>query len=521
MSKSSRRPSREARKKAPGNRLNREERIAAKHKRSENLAKIREKVKATGSSIEPRTQACNRKSASTTLEEQQSFYEDTFAAQIQAWRPMLPVIIKHFSKIKDPREIGKIKHSLPALLLLGLFMFIFRLPSRRALNSELTEPVIHSILHELFPEIDSIPHADTLSRILSRVDIIEIEEALVNMVRTLIRKKKFRRLLVQGCIPIAIDGTQKIVRNGQLQEDGWLMRTVITKEGEKQQQYVYVLEANVTFLNGLTIPLLTEYCYLDAEDESNSNIKQDCEINGFNRLSNRLKKYFPLLKVMILLDSLYACESVISFLKKKRWEFVIKLPSKLKQLYELLATNRGNGTSIPGQPYYRERKQVFHWVNNADYKGNGLHLVGCLDSWESIDDETQDIIKKHSEHTWISSIKLSINNIHEICNLAGRKRFLIEDSFNTEKNRGYQYQHVFSYNWNAMQGFHYLMRLAHAINAISEFTKGLKKYITNFGWAKTLTTIFDAAKHNWLWECQKTCVNGQNKIPSFRGYLLS
>ena len=51
----------------------------------------------------------------------------------------------------------------------------------------------------------------------------------------------------------------------------------------------------------------------------------------------------------------------------------------------------------------------------------------------------------------------------------------MEDSFNTEKNRGYHYKHAFSYDWNAMQGFHYLMRLAHVINAISEFTKNVKK----------------------------------------------
>ena len=49
-----------------------------------------------------------------------------------------------------------------------------------------------------------------------------------------------------------------------------------------------------------------------------------------------------------------------------------------------------------------------------------------------------------------------------------------------------------------MQGFHSLMRLAHAINAISEFTKKLKKYIRELGLSKTLTTIFDAAKHNWV-----------------------
>ena len=77
--------------------------------------------------------------------------------------------------------------------------------------------------------------------------------------------------------------------------------------------------------------------------------------------------------------------------------------------------------------------------------------------------KTGEIEIHYSEHTWISSIPLFINNVHELCNLGARKKELIEDSFNTEKNRGYQYQHAYSYNWNAMQGFHYLMRLGHAV----------------------------------------------------------
>ncbi len=93
---------------------------------------------------------------------------------------------------------------------------------------------------------------------------------------------------------------------------------------------------------------------------------------------------------------------------------------------------------------------------------------------------------------------MSLDNVHERCNLAARKRALIEDNFNTEKNRGYCYQHIFSYCWQAMKGFHYLMRLAHAINAISEFTKKLKKYIRELGWSNTLMRIFDAIKNPWL-----------------------
>ena len=83
-------------------------------------------------------------------------------------------------------------------------------------------------------------------------------------------------------------------------------------------------------------------------------------------------------------------------------------------------------------------------------------------------------------------------------NCGARKKELIEDSINTEKNRGYHYKHAFSYNWNAMQGFHYLMRLGHAINAISEFTKKLKKYIRELGCSATLKLIKETLFSPWL-----------------------
>jgi hypothetical protein len=94
--------------------------------------------------------------------------------------------------------------------------------------------------------------------------------------------------------------------------------------------------------------------------------------------------------------------------------------------------------------------------------------------------------------------RLHINNVHELLNLGARKKELIEDNFNTEKNRGYRYKHAFSYDWNAMQGFHYLMRLGHAINALSEFTKKLKHYIKSLGCSATLKLIKETLFHPWL-----------------------
>jgi hypothetical protein len=144
---------------------------------------------------------------------------------------------------------------------------------------------------------------------------------------------------------------------------------------------------------------------------------------------------------------------------------------------------------------------MFHWVNGISYGEKNpltVNLVCCTDSWFEADKVTGNKVHLRSEHCWISSMKININNVHELCNLCARKRALIEDSMNTENNRGYSYERAFSYNWNGMRCFHCLMRIAHAINAISEFTKTLKKYIKSLGCSLTLKLIFEALSNPWL-----------------------
>ena len=83
--------------------------------------------------------------------------------------------------------------------------------------------------------------------------------------------------------------------------------------------------------------------------------------------------------------------------------------------------------------------------------------MGCLKEHEEANNKTGIIDKHHSEHTLISSILIKIDNVHDLLNLGDLKKELVEDSINTEKNRGYSYKHAFPYDWQAMKGFHYLM----------------------------------------------------------------
>ncbi len=55
-----------------------------------------------------------------------------------------------------------------------------------------------------------MPHQDTLHRFLESINVTQIEDAYIDLLRQLMRKKKFRHLLHQGRFLIAIDGTQNM-----------------------------------------------------------------------------------------------------------------------------------------------------------------------------------------------------------------------------------------------------------------------------------------------------------------------
>lgn len=464
--------------------------------------KIRQKIPATHADIIPRTQVHNRKCTYSSVADEKIFRSDVVAAQIKSWRSILPQLIKRFSKIPDYRKASSIKHKTTVLMIFGLFAFIFRLSSRREVNRELCGALIFEQMKRIFPELDSIPHADTLVRLLERMDTKKIEEIHISLINDLIKRKKFTKLLIQGCLPITIDGSQKLYRQGISHDERWYERETDNKKIKDMQQYIYVLEANITLKNGLSIPLMTEYLYKNNNKLEEDAGKQDSEITAFERLTKRLKQYFPRLKIILFLDAMFATQSVMGIMHDYKWNYIISLSKKkLTNLASQLNKQKASRISLPEQPYYRKRHQSFYWLNDIQYGYEWLlniNLIACAESYDDINRKTGVIEKRYSEHTWISNIPAKVENLHELFNLGMRKMWLIEDSFNTEKNRGYNYKHAFSNHWNAMQGFHLLMRLAHAINALSEFTKSLKKYIHSLGCSATMKLIKETLFSPWL-----------------------
>lgn len=504
----------------PSCRPNREAIKAQRKERKEAQRELRRTQKAAGLEVPARVNIPNRTSQYKSVEEEKSARLEAVSQQVKVYRAALPGLLKRLSRITDPRSPRKIKHKLTVLMIYGILCFAFQMSSRREAGREMTRPMFMANLRRLFPDLEDLPHHDTLARLLERIDVNEIEEAHVEMIRRLIRGKKFLPYLINGCYPVAIDGTQKFTR-AELWDEECLERKVRSKTGEKQasepepepepeskkQYYVYVLEANLAFQNGMVIPLLSEV--LSYTEGDNKARKQDCEQNAFKRLAQRLKKYFPRLPIMVLLDGLYPNGPVMELCAKNNWDFMIvlkddSLPTVWEEINGLKALQNRNRLDRN----WGDRRQHFWWVNDIDYhylcaqtkkkKKQTVHAVICEESWEEIKPGSTEVVTRESRHVWLSSQALNRHSVHERCNLGARHRWGIESGILVEKCHGYQYEHCFSYDWQTMRGYHYLMRLGHTLNVLAQHSYALTKYVCEFGARGLIDFVRNTIAAPWL-----------------------
>jgi len=452
----------------------------------------------------------NRKCQYATPEEEQQARQAVAEEQFKLWLVMLPNILKKFNRIPDPRRPRNSRHKITVLLFYGLLLFLFRFVSRREANRELTGPAIFKIVHSLFPEVNSIPHMDTLARVLEKISVEEIEQIIGETVKKLIHNKKFQRMVADGSYVIAVDGTQKWATDWEFSPEA-LHKTY----GGKTKYQVYVLEAALVGPKGVAIPLMSEFC--ENPPDAGEQTKQDCEIKAFYRLAQRLKSLFPKQHLMITADGLYPTGPVMGLCRNNHWDFMIVLPSEVK-LSDLQREAKAIRDLEPGQRLnytWGDRNQDFSWANgikytwkdtNGNYHHINLSVVFCQETVQNNDESTAAVKpeealagEKQQKMTlaarrrlrrqrpqksvaptvttwvWVSAKPVNSKNIIERCNGGARLRWNIEENILTEKEktRGYTYEHMFSYNWNGMKAWHALMHLGHLLNILTYFSAGL------------------------------------------------
>jgi len=173
---------------------------------------LRRRQKAEGLKPFETVTLSNGKSEWETVEQEKEARQETVEEQVKVFRSVLPTLLKRLARIRDPRNPKTIQHKFTVVMIYGLLTFVFQMASRREANRKMTRPMFLQNLKLLFPEVEILPHHDTLNRLLADIDVEQIQQALIELVQRFIRQKKFYRYLVANCYPIAIDGTQKFTR---------------------------------------------------------------------------------------------------------------------------------------------------------------------------------------------------------------------------------------------------------------------------------------------------------------------
>lgn len=488
MRKTSRRPSREEIKEQ-----RRQKKKAEKQ--------LRKKQQAEGLKPNVCFSIPNSKSKYENVEEESEARMYAATEQFRVMRGRLPVLLKRLSKIEDPRNPKKIKYKMTLLMIYGILIFVFQMSSRREATGAMTHPMFMKNLKEFLPELEDLPHSDTLERLLERIDVSQIEAAQLDLVKSLIKQKKFRRYLINGYYPMAMDGTQKHKRD-YLWAEECLERNVKKGDSEQDQYYVYILEVCLAIQGGMRIPVFSEF--LSYKEGDTGTEKQDCELKAFKRVAKRLKTEFQRLPIIVLLDGLYPNGPLFEICKDNNWDFMVVLQDKsLKSVWE---EYYGLLKLSPENCYRRNwgnRKQCFRWVNDIEYeydkrKRVTIHVVVCEESWQDIDRDTNEVVTKTSRHAWVSGKPFEKSNLHERCNLCARYRWAIESEILVEKCCGYQYEHMFSYDWNAMKGFHYLMKIGRTINVLAQYSECLAKMFVEKGARGFIRFVRESISGPWL-----------------------
>lgn len=207
--------------------------------------------------------------------------------------------------------------------------------------------------------------------------------------------------------------------------------------------------------------------------------KNDCEKNAIKRYLAHVKREHPQLKLIILLDGLYADNPTIAQIKQYGWYYIIvakdgnhvPLIEAMNALYDQGKVNHHKTIDKENGIQHK-----FRFANNVPLNlQDDTEQVNVLD-YIGID-------KNGNQHSWcwVTDIELTEKTVKAVM-IAGRCRWNIENqTFNTLKNQGYNLEHNYGHGKHHLAtNFAYLMFLAFLVDQIQEmsspeFQKALKK----------------------------------------------
>ena len=361
-----------------------------------------------------------------------------------------PELINKFEGLTDVRNQSYVKYQMKVIFIVRLMALMCEIKSMHGLTREFnTEETIKNIAQICGLELEEIPHCDTINDVFENIKPEEIEEIIKYMINKMIRNKMLEKYKIRGkYYYIVVDGTGLATSRKRYNEN-CLVKNKTDKNGNEYQEYsTYVLEAKLV-VGEMVFSIGSEFVENESEDVS----KQDCEINAFKRLSDKIKETYPRLKIIIGADALYASKPIMDICKEKEWKYIIRFKEgRIPTLYNEFKTvvEKNNESN----------KENYEYVTKLDYQEEKVNIIKHIDK------------VKNTEFVYMTDLPINNKNIEETINL-GRKRWKIEnEGFNIQKNGTFDIGHLYSKNSTAIKIHYLLIQIAHILRQLIE--RGLK-----------------------------------------------
>jgi hypothetical protein len=363
----------------------------------------------------------------------------------------------------------------------GLLLFLCKLGRLRQLDSELRDEqteVLANVNALAQTQQTTLPVWGTLRHYLVHLGPSPLAGLRTRMIRTLIRGKVLDAYRLQGAFVLAVDGT------GHLSFSRRHCAHCLTQtHGERTYYYHQVLEAKLVTWSGLALSVASEFIdnrHLSAATAPSAEArKQDCELKAFIRLAASLKQQYPQTPLCLAGDALNACGPVLQICAENHWHFVLtfkegRLPAVWQEFQALLA-------ACPQSVHVLHPQEgltvEYRWINGMSYQDeqqrrHTFHAVQC----QIRQGETRQFF------AWITDWRLTPQNVETITQQGGRQRWTIENAgFNTQKNGGYELEHVYGRDEDLLQSFYLLLQIAHLIWQLVEQGSLLRRVARQYG----------------------------------------
>jgi hypothetical protein len=191
-------------------------------------------------------------------------------------------------------------------------------------------------------------------------------------------------------------------------------------------------------------------------------LKNDCEQNAGKRLLEGFRREHPHMKAIIIEDALSSNAPHLRELGRHDLRFIIGIkPGSHPYLFSLLSETPTTAHEVTDESGTLHR---FRFMNNVPLNESHADVrVNVIEYWE------KDKNGKQQHFSWITDLAVTTRNVYTLMR-GGRARWKIEnETFNTLKNQGYQFEHNFGHgNNNLSTIFALLMMLAFLIDQIQQ-----------------------------------------------------